>query len=322
MVKMIRHKGRVLVALLALCGIMPSAAGDEAVRFGSGSLSLLQAGQSYVYSLRLLMKGPYGYGPDHYPLARDADELYQTRHIRVLVTDVVRADSATRVKARVDKLDADGRVLYAGVYFLLLASEDQKTRLVIKDDFHGGGNASFGGTFQEIPSVFAGLPPMTSVEREGAASLTHTLAGHIPTRYVAQYDAKESHVILTVEYFRDAYEDEPAKGHRILYWVKDKEELLPVVPVGEEPAPMLEPKVGFPRDRFGDPARYNVRPVTLDESETQVWEPGAPFPTKITRTRAQRAMLFEATLVKVEQVPVEAPAAEPAPAGATAAPAQ
>jgi hypothetical protein len=31
---------------------------------------------------------------------------------------------------------------------------------------------------------------------------------------------------------------------------------------------------------------------------------------------------FEATLLKVEQVPVEAPAAEPAPAGATAAPAQ
>ncbi len=52
--------------------------------------------------------------------------------------------------------------------------------------------------------------------------------------------------------------------------------------------------------------------MTVGSTETQTWEPGSAFPTKITRKEESGKVSFEATLLRVEQVSVEEPAAAPA----------
>ncbi len=182
----------------------------DAVRFALGSLDRLQVGQSYVYSLRLLMNGPSGYSTD-WVVPPNQPARYEMRHFRIVVTDVLQADAAMRVMARLDKLNEKGELLYKGVYTLILASEGRKTKCVVNSSFNEG-PAMHDFTWQEIPPMFIELPPTTSVEPRGTASAFAVLAGHIPTRYTTHYDATKEHVVASVDTFTPAYRGGSGQG--------------------------------------------------------------------------------------------------------------
>lgn len=313
MVKMIRHKGRVLVALLTLCGTLAAAAGDEAVRFGSGSLNLLQAGQSFVYSVRIRLKGHDTYLADS-ELLHPFEDPYGTLYFRVVVTDVVRAGEATRARGRLDEVDNQGKVMQEELYSLVAASKGDLTSLTAKVRMAGEvrARASLGDRAWGIPWVFAGWPPVAAVGREAPTVSIGLPERWIPYKYTSSYDAKEAKVNVAVSYYRSARADDAAKGHKVEYWVKDQKKLEAGAPMGQEASPLLNVQGDYVGDRN---RQYNVLPVTVGPTETQVWEPGSAFPTKITRMEEGGKVSFEATLVKVEQVPVEAPAAERALAG-------
>ena len=60
--------------------------------------------------------------------------------------------------------------------------------------------------------------------------------------------------------------------------------------------------VGFPRDKYGDPEKYNVRPVVANEWETQVWDPGAPFPKEVRVSAPESGGGYVARLLTVQQL--------------------
>ena len=314
--------GLLLIAwfVLSMAPVWPL--GAEPVRFAAGALGQVQPGQSYVYSMRILMRGPDGYGLDEMPVMvpgrLEPPDPYEMRYFRVVVLDVVRAGDATRAKARLDRLDAQGKVMNVGVYDLLLASEGEKTRLVGKVG-SSGVSADIRGTIWELPWVFAGVPPLTTTQLGSPTVAVQVLKSATPTRYTAQVEPGSGLVSAAVDYYRVARSDDPAEGRKIEYWAKDKGVILATVPMGQEASPMLEPGGYWPRDKYGAPERSNLRPITIDQKETQTWEPGAAFPSKITRSTVKGVVRFDATLVKVEQVPLgpspaevpsEAPAAK------------
>lgn len=245
-----------------------------------------------------------------------------TGYMRVLVTDVVKVGDAVRVKAQLDDMNPSGTaVRYKDAFELLLARKGDRVTAVMNVPYPYIRPASL-GVSNGMPCFLLGYPGMAELPRDKAAEpqVAARKLGALAVRYTPSYDGKAGLVKVNVSYFRNAREGDREKGKEILYVAPEPDRLLSSAPMGVQAGPLFTAVGDYPRQQYGDADKYKVWPVTVQESEEQEWEPGAPFPKRIVRYNENGRCLFDLTLVRTEKVPLEpAPAESATPA--TAAPA-
>ncbi len=296
-----------LLAVGALSAARFSDAGEmlqPAFDFGLACVGQAKPGTAYEYSMTIGAGLPNPSGqpqPPGPPIP-----------IRVVVTAVKTAEDGAALVARVDKLKTKDDYARNGIYWLRLAQSKGKGKAIatMEDAFAAG----IGGSSHGVPAILAGYPDFVTMP-EGQSAVVHNWRAAPVSRWTQSLDAKTREVTVKVDYFGHAKEPDVESGAKMLYWVKDKEELVETVPMGQEAAPLLQPGVDEPRDDKGMPRHFNVVPVEVTQSEEQVWQPGALFPEKITRTTRNGWMVFQAKLVKVGQAPTEPVAPAEFPGG-------
>lgn len=223
--------------------------------------------------------------------------------IRVVVTSVKAVKDGAELWARVDRLKTDKdqqRDALYGLKLLQSKGRGQFQEITARDGAY------------DVPDLFLGYPDFVTMP-EGQSAVVRNWRGAPVARWTQSVDAKTGKLTVKVDYYEHAREPDVKNGAKILYWVRDREELVETVPMGQEAAPLLQSGVPEPKDAKGWPRYFNVVPMEVGKSDVQIWQPGALFPEKITRmsplTDVERRLfpgnIFVADLVKVGLAPVE-----------------
>jgi len=305
---MLKLSGLVVMCILGLnMGLATSGStgldSPAPLDFGLSSISRVAPGTAYVYDVVVGEAWPHPSGLMH---------PRKVLSVRILVTDVQTTKDATELKARVDRVDKEWPLAPDGLYRLVLMVRGDRGKVTVKEPL--GGESMLTDTVADVPSFLVGYPDLVVLPRDGGPEIRSGHGLRTAARWSVAAGSEPGQVSVNVEYFREMYDTDLEKHRSTLYWVRDGNTLQSTVPLGQEAAPPLSAKVDVPRLPDGSPKPFNVIPVCIDQTEEQTWDQGAAFPKKIVRRAASGLLMFEATLKKVEQVPLEPEAADAEPA--------
>ncbi len=333
-----------LLVLTSAAAPPPAASAEAGIPFALGSIDGLQPGDCSYYAMKVSsdwgnVSGiPMTLGPTTY-------------YARVVVTNVLKAKDAVRVKARIDCTDKDGNSAQHGreVYRALLARGGSLRRVHVEMNMavdYGEGPTTFSGDpagldgGRGVPCFLLGYPPIPDVPKDGQASPKVDVErfGAVAVRYAPSYDGLDRLVKVKVDYFRQAREDDRKKGKQILYLDPHPRYVLDSILRQRGPGPVAigtrrdlesaEYKVltavpmGVEAAPFLDPNgdypkneppafKYRVLPVSAWQSEEQEWDPGAAFPKHVVRKDEMGHVLFDLTLLRTGKVALDVEGSAP-----------